>query len=53
MHQDVTHRVSTPSLTARRPRYSLVWKLVFMPKERGAAVESICREEWGAPVRLG
>ena len=32
MHQEVLHRVSTPSLTARRPRFSLVWKLVFFPR---------------------
>ena len=32
MDQDVVHRLSTPSLKAGRPRYSLVWKLVFVPK---------------------
>ena len=32
MHQDVCHRVSTPSISARRPRYSLVWKLLFVPR---------------------
>ena len=32
MDQDVTHRVSPPSALAGRPRYSLVWKLVFFPK---------------------
>ena len=55
MHQDVLHRVSTPSLLARRPRYSLVWKLIFIPKKPdGADDESICRPaEWGTPVRLG
>ena len=55
MHQDVLHRVSTPSLLARRPRYSLVWKLIFIPKRPdGADDESICRPaEWGTPVRLG
>ena len=53
MHQDVLHRVSTPSLLARRPRYSLVWKLVFLPKnERHNGAETICRPEWGEPVRL-
>ena len=34
MDQDVTHRVSPPSSGARRPRYSLVWKLVFFPKKK-------------------
>ena len=34
--QDVPHRISTPSKEAMgRPRYSLVWKLVFFPKGTG------------------
>jgi len=56
MHADVLHRVSTPSLTARRPRYSLVWKLVFVPKDGVSPPrvrETVCRAEWGAPVRVG
>ena len=55
MHQDVLHRVSTPSLMARRPRYSLVWKLVFFPRQGKPhkSAETICREEWGAPARVG
>jgi probable phosphoglycerate mutase len=59
MHQDALHRVSTPSLTARRPRYSLVWKLLFVPRPGGgggigaAGGESICRPEWGEPTRVG
>lgn len=58
MHQDALHRVSTPSLTARRPRYSLVWKLLFVPRAGGVADancggESICRPEWGAPAVVG
>ena len=65
MHQDVLHRVSTPSMLAHRPRYSLVWKLVFLPKRGGekpvagggggdfAARETIRRPEWGTPVRIG
>ena len=53
LHQDVLHRVSAPSLSARRPRYSLVWKLVFYPRESTRARETICREEWGTPARIG
>ena len=55
MHQDILHRVSMPSLLARRPRYSLVWKLVLVPKAGGGAREreTICRPEWGAPARIG
>ena len=53
VHQDVLHRVSTPSLAARRPRYSLVWKLCFVPRAAAAERETICRAEWGPPVRIG
>ncbi|CAN0488873.1 unnamed protein product, partial [Ectocarpus sp. 12 AP-2014] len=35
MDQDVTHRISTPSQTAHRPRYSLVLKLIFFSKQHG------------------
>lgn len=51
--QDVLHRVSTPSqLAGARPRYSLVWKLVFMPK--GADQQCcIAKASWGAPTALG
>ena len=56
MHQDVLHRVSTPSMLARRPRYSLVWKLLFVPREPkppAGAPETICRPEWGEPTLIG
>mmetsp|Transcript_25084 Transcript_25084/g.58479 ORF Transcript_25084/g.58479 Transcript_25084/m.58479 type:complete len:207 (-) Transcript_25084:249-869(-) len=55
MHQDALHRVSTPSMKALRPRYSLVWKLLFVPRAAdGASVaaETICRPEWGPPTKL-
>ena len=67
MHQDVLHRVSPPSALACRPRYSLVWKLIFVPKARSDSnsqasamasaatidrCETICRPEWGEPVRF-
>eukprot|EP00039_Didymoeca_costata_P032481 m.37995 g.37995 ORF g.37995 m.37995 type:complete len:400 (-) comp9380_c0_seq4:2789-3988(-) len=49
MDQDITHRLSVPGRAAEgRPRYSLVWKLVFVPKDKGK-VCSIAREEWGPP----
>ena len=54
MHQDVLHRVSAPSPLARRPRYSLVWKLIFVPRAPDAATpETICRPEWGPPSLIG
>ena len=66
MHQDVWHKVSPPSADAKRPRYSLVWKLALTPKkndekapERGAAASSprerstIARPEFGQISPLG
>jgi hypothetical protein len=46
------YRVSTPSAMAQRPRYSLVWKLVFHPKQAGAAL-TITRDEWGPVTKFG
>jgi colicin import membrane protein len=37
---------------AQRPRYSLVWKLVFHPKQAGAALR-ITRDEWGPVTKFG
>jgi hypothetical protein len=51
MDQDVIHRVSAPSSRAQRPRYSLVLKLVMMPKEKACC--SLAREEWGLPNSFG
>ena len=58
MDQDVLHRVSTPSQSARVPRYSLVLKLCFYPKHGGvgggpAERPSLARTEWGMPLRFG
>lgn len=63
MHQDALHRVSAPSAAAGRPRYSLVWKLLFVPRRHGALGdgrrgalgqprETVSRPEWGPPVAL-
>jgi len=52
MHQDLVHRLSAPSAAAGRPRYSLVWKLLFMPRRRGEAA-SIHLPEWGPPTLFG
>ena len=55
MHQDALHRVSTPSMLAGRPRYSLVWKLLFVRRDSAGpapAAETILRPEWGAPMQI-
>jgi hypothetical protein len=56
MDMDVYHRISAPSAKARRPRYSLAWKLLFWPnpaffsaKDLVSVRASIARPEW--PVR--
>ena len=47
------YRVSAPSLAAGgRPRYSLVWKLAFLPKQPGQR-PCIARREWGTPCSIG
>ena len=59
MDQDVTHRVSPPTRAAgERARYSLVYKLVFFPRECGNATaelwaRGIARPEWGVPSPIG
>ena len=52
MDQDITHRLSVPSVLANRPRYSLVWKLVLHPRTPEQPC-TIARPEWGPPVRFG
>ena len=47
--QDVLHRLSAPSLAARRPRFSLVWKLVFVPRSPQQAA-CLARADWGMPT---
>lgn len=51
--QDVLHRLSMPALAAGSlPRYSLVWKLVFVPTRAGQQV-TLARPEWGRPTAFG
>eukprot|EP00658_Telonema_sp_P-2_P006618 TRINITY_DN12501_c0_g1_i3.p1 TRINITY_DN12501_c0_g1~~TRINITY_DN12501_c0_g1_i3.p1 ORF type:complete len:385 (+),score=90.56 TRINITY_DN12501_c0_g1_i3:231-1385(+) len=52
MEQDMTHRICAPSAAAGRPRYSLVWKLVFLPKEKESAM-SIQRAGLGKMTLFG
>jgi len=47
--QDVLHRLSAPSPSAGRPRFSLVWKLLFVPRSPDQAA-CLARREWGAPT---
>jgi len=53
MDQDMLHRVSAPSSAAGgRPRYSLVWKLAFLPKVPGQRC-CLAKPDWGVPVSIG
>lgn len=53
--------MSTPSQTAKRPRYSLVWKLVFHPKHSSVSSTAdqsgdslrITKPEWGEVTKFG
>ena len=54
MHQDILHRLTPPSELPRRPRYSLVWKLIFWPRRPAEGrPESIVRDEWREPGARG
>lgn len=52
MDQDILHRLSPPSSSAGRPRYSLVWKLLLVPRSQTQRA-SIARPEWGRPTAFG
>ncbi len=52
MDQDLMHRISAPSREAPTPRYSIVWKLLFVPKSAGVT-PTVARPEWGRPVAFG
>jgi hypothetical protein len=53
MDQDVQHRFSTPAPVAgARAQYSLVWKLVFVPRAADTVV-TLARPEWGRPCMFG
>lgn len=52
MDQDIVHRLSTPSQRAARPRYSLVFKLVMLPKAPGQRC-CLSQPQWGRPAAFG
>ena len=52
MDQDMYHRLSAPSLKAQRPRYSLVWKLLLIPKSAQERA-TLVRPDWPAPNLYG
>ena len=52
MDSDISHRLSPPSSTARRPRYSIAWKLAFVPRSSAQRC-SIALPEWGRPSAFG
>jgi len=46
MDQDITHTVVAPEIAAgKRPRYSLVWKLILHPKEVDQDMSCLFRED--------
>ncbi|KAI2512838.1 hypothetical protein MHU86_1627 [Fragilaria crotonensis] len=53
MDQDITHSVVAPNEAAgKRPRYSLVWKLILHPKVHDQCM-SLVGYNWPDPVLLG
>lgn len=57
MHQDIVHRISAPStLAGDNPRFSIVWKLMFIPKQQHheqSGYISIARKEFGQVCSFG
>lgn len=59
MHQDIIHRISAPSSLANgTPRLSIVWKLIFIPKQKcssdnGGGYVHISRKEFGHVCSFG
>lgn len=49
MDQDVTHKICSPTAAAGRPRYSIVWKLVFIPQDISMA-PSISKSAWESVI---
>ncbi|GIL61332.1 hypothetical protein Vafri_15808 [Volvox africanus] len=53
LDQDILHRLLPPSRAAMgRPRYSLVWKLVMLPRQPGQQ-PTLARRAWGRPTPFG
>jgi 2OG-Fe(II) oxygenase superfamily len=55
MDQDITHTVTPPNKSAgKRPRYSLVWKLILHPKERQQDMKKLSGDKsWPEPTLVG
>ncbi|KAL9186375.1 hypothetical protein ACHAXT_005613 [Thalassiosira profunda] len=55
MDQDVSHTVVAPTAAAgKRPRYSLVWKLILHPKKEGQDMKDLSSgRRWPDPVIVG
>lgn len=59
MHQDIIHRLSSPSsLACGKPRLSIVWKLIFIPKKEDTRDEEgrylhISKREFGHVCSFG
>jgi len=54
--QDISHTVVTPNIEAgKRPRYSLVWKLILHPREDGQVMSLCCGRGsmWPEPIAIG
>ncbi|EJK65866.1 hypothetical protein THAOC_13236 [Thalassiosira oceanica] len=54
MDQDLSHTVVAPTQAAgRRPRYSLVWKLILHPRTQGQEMKLSCGRNWPEPILFG
>ena len=54
MDQDVSHSVTAPTAAARRPRYSLVWKLILHPtRENQDMCDLTAGRPWPESILVG
>jgi len=56
MDQDISHTVVAPNVEAgKRPRYSLVWKLILHPRKDGQDMSLCCGRGsmWPEPIAIG
>jgi hypothetical protein len=53
LDQDITHTVVAPfEVAGKRPRYSLVWKLILHPKKHHQDMRQL-RTDWPKPILVG
>lgn len=53
MDQDVVHKINAVSTAAKRPRYSLVWKMIVVNRNDSSQMPRLTRPQWGRQAAFG